>query len=96
MNVVLTPEMEKIVNQKVASGRYTSVEEVVQVALHLLEAQDYDPLPLDELRDEIARAEAQFARGEYKTYDRAGLQARFEAIRDEGLKRLEARRNATR
>ena len=37
MNVSLTPELEKFVADKVASGRYTSASEVVREALRLLE-----------------------------------------------------------
>jgi antitoxin ParD1/3/4 len=40
MNVSLTPELEKFVQQKVESGRYTSASEVVREALRLLEKRD--------------------------------------------------------
>ena len=40
MNVSLTPELDKFVTTKVASGRYTSASEVVREALRLLEEQD--------------------------------------------------------
>jgi antitoxin ParD1/3/4 len=40
MNVSLTPELEKFVSDKVASGRYTSASEVVREALRLLERED--------------------------------------------------------
>lgn len=40
MNVSLTPELDKFVAAKVASGRYTSASEVVREALRLLEEQD--------------------------------------------------------
>jgi len=40
MNVSLTPELEKFVDVKVASGRYTSASEVVREALRLLEEHD--------------------------------------------------------
>jgi antitoxin ParD1/3/4 len=40
MNVSLTPELEKFVAGKVASGRYTSASEVVREALRLLEEHD--------------------------------------------------------
>jgi antitoxin ParD1/3/4 len=40
MNVSLTPELEKFVAVKVASGRYTSASEVVREALRLLEEHD--------------------------------------------------------
>lgn len=40
MNVSLTPELEKFVQEKVESGRYTSASEVVREALRLMEKRD--------------------------------------------------------
>jgi antitoxin ParD1/3/4 len=40
MNVSLTPELEKFVQDKVGGGRYTSASEVVREALRLLEKRD--------------------------------------------------------
>lgn len=40
MNVSLTPELEKFVAGKVASGRYNSASEVMREALRLLEEHD--------------------------------------------------------
>ncbi len=40
MNVNLTPQLEDMVRQKVASGLYASASEVVREALRLMEDQD--------------------------------------------------------
>jgi antitoxin ParD1/3/4 len=40
MNVSLTPELERMVQEKVESGRYTSASEVVREALRLMENRD--------------------------------------------------------
>ena len=40
MNVYLTPEFEKLVQDKVNSGQYNSASEVVREALRLLEQRD--------------------------------------------------------
>ena len=40
MNVSLTPDLEKYVQQKVDTGRYRSSSEVVREALRLLEEKD--------------------------------------------------------
>ena len=40
MNVSLTPELERFVQEKVHSGRYTSASEVVREALRLLEEHE--------------------------------------------------------
>lgn len=40
MNINLTPHLEDIVRQKVASGSYASASEVIREALRLMEEQD--------------------------------------------------------
>ena len=40
MNVNLSPQLDEMVRQKVASGLYTSASEVVREALRLMEQQD--------------------------------------------------------
>jgi antitoxin ParD1/3/4 len=40
MNINLTPQLEKLVRRKVATGRYNSASEVVREALRLMEAQE--------------------------------------------------------
>ena len=55
MNVSLTPELEKLVSAKVASGDYTSPAEVIEEGLRLLSEQDQIlELKLDRLRRDIA------------------------------------------
>jgi antitoxin ParD1/3/4 len=40
MNISLTPHLEKLVQDRVKSGRYTSASEVIREALRLLESHD--------------------------------------------------------
>src|SRR5581483_6049080 len=40
MNINLTPQLEDLVRQKVASGHYSSASEVVREALRLMERED--------------------------------------------------------
>lgn len=40
MNVSLTPELEKFVQDTVATGRYNSASEVVRASLHKLEEEE--------------------------------------------------------
>lgn len=40
MNVSLTPELERLVESKVKSGRYQSASEVIREGLRLLDDQD--------------------------------------------------------
>lgn len=56
MNVNLTPQLEEMIRQKVASGFYNSASEVVREALRLMEQQDRQrQIHLEELRREIQR-----------------------------------------
>ncbi|MBA2519753.1 MAG: type II toxin-antitoxin system ParD family antitoxin [Chloroflexia bacterium] len=59
MNVSLTPRLEAMIREKVASGRYNNSSEVVREALRLLEEQD----KLHRLRAAVAIGEADLARG---------------------------------
>ena len=54
MNVNLTPQLEEMVRQKVASGLYTSASEVVREALRLMEERDrVRAVKLEQLRQDI-------------------------------------------
>ncbi len=54
MNVSLTPELEKLVQEKVASGLYNSASEVIRESLRLLHERDrVREIRLEELRKEI-------------------------------------------
>jgi len=67
MNVSLTPELERLVNEKVQSGMYSSARDVVQEALHLLNLWDKLRLrKLEQLRRDIAIGLAQAERGEVR------------------------------
>jgi antitoxin ParD1/3/4 len=70
MNVSLTSELERFVQDKVRSGRYLSASEVVREALRLLDEQDrLRSLRLEELRREIAVGLGQAERGEVAPLD---------------------------
>jgi antitoxin ParD1/3/4 len=68
MNVSLTPELEKFVTDKVASGRYTSASEVVREALRLLEREEKSRKEqLEEFNEELQRRIDSANRGEFVT-----------------------------
>jgi antitoxin ParD1/3/4 len=64
MNVSLTPELERFVQEKVHSGRYTSASEVVREALRLLEEHEkVRAAQLAEFHEEIDRRLASLEHG---------------------------------
>jgi len=68
MNVSLTPELEKYVSGKVASGRYTSASEVVREALRLLEREEKSRKEqIEDFNRELQARVDSVARGEYVT-----------------------------
>ncbi len=56
MNISLTPQLEKIVKDKIASGLYGSASEVMREALRLLdEREQLQALRFQTLREEIRK-----------------------------------------
>jgi antitoxin ParD1/3/4 len=65
VNVSLTPELERLVNEKVESGMYTSASEVMREALRLLNERDQMRAHrLAELKRNIAIGVEQSKRGD--------------------------------
>jgi antitoxin ParD1/3/4 len=91
MNVSLTPELESLVNEKVASGLYNSASEVVREALRLLfEQEEVRRLRIEELRREIEVGADQIMQGKYKDYSSAD--SLIDDIRARGQAQLMAKR----
>ncbi|HTV48436.1 MAG TPA: type II toxin-antitoxin system ParD family antitoxin [Phycisphaerae bacterium] len=66
LNISLTPELQRFVNKRVASGRYQSASEVVRDALRLLEDREHSrAAQLSEFQLELNRRLASLDRGEY-------------------------------
>ena len=83
MNVSLTPELEKFVQEKVESGRYTSASEVVREALRLMEKRDLRLAEREEalkaFQSELDRRIAEADRGETIPVEEAFAQLRAHA-----------------
>jgi antitoxin ParD1/3/4 len=84
VNVSLTPEIEKIVAEKIASGEYPSASEVFRQALELLEERDR----LIKLRRDVSLGVEQLDQGCSKRFDIRTLTR----IRRAARKRLATRR----
>jgi len=64
VNISLTPELERLVDEKVKSGRYASASEVIREGLRLLEEQEeLKQHRLAEVRRKIDRGIEQLDRG---------------------------------
>ena len=86
MNVSLTRELERLVNDKVKSGMYQTASEVVREGLRLLKQRDH----LQELRREIEMGFEAMERGEYAEYDDKTTKRLAAAIKTRGKQRLTA------
>ncbi len=85
MNVSLTPELERLVDEKVKSGLYQTASEVVREALRLLNTRDEQ---LERLRTSVQAGFEQIDRGkatEYRASDSRKLAA---DIKTRGRRRL--------
>jgi len=64
VNISLTPELERLVDDKVRSGRYASASEVIREGLRLLEErEELKQQRLAEVRRKIDRGIEQLDRG---------------------------------
>jgi antitoxin ParD1/3/4 len=85
MDVRLTPELERLIHDKVATGLYASQDEVIREALRLLRDRDeLRLLAIDDLRREVQKGLDQLDRGESVLLDP-------ERIKAEGRRRLAER-----
>lgn len=88
MNVSLTPELERLVNDKVATGLYRTASEVVREGLRLLKERDDR---LSQLRAEIREGFAAIEKGEFSDYDASSITRLAEQVKSRGQKRLQGR-----
>jgi len=81
MNVTLSPQTQKLLEQQMSRGKFSDPDEVLRVALETLEqvqGEDYEDLDA-ETRAAIEEAEAEYERGEARPWEqvREELRARF-------------------
>ncbi len=83
MNVSLTPELEKLINEKVDSGLYQTASEVVREALRLLKEHDHERV---RLQADVQAGFDQLARGQGTLHDKASGRRLAEQIKVDGRK----------
>jgi len=81
MNVSLTPELERLVNEKVESGLYQTASEVVREALRLLKERDQ---ARQQLRADVQAGFDQLARGDRRLHDDTSGRQLAERIKSRG------------
>jgi hypothetical protein len=81
----LSPELNQLVAAQLALGHYSSEEELLIEAVHLLSQRD-------ELRKQVQASTSQLQNGEYTDYDSHSLRNRFADLKVG--KTFDPRRNA--
>ena len=82
MDLSLSPDLVKFVDEKVRSGQFDPPEDVVRGALALLKAQDTDTAAdVSQLRKILANSIAQADRGELAPLDMQDVKRKAEALR---------------
>jgi antitoxin ParD1/3/4 len=90
MNVHLTPELERMIQSKVKTGRYNSASEVMREALRLMDERDQvKAIQKEELRKKIAAGLRSLEEG--KGVDGEAVFARLEAELGEEIRAEDAR-----
>lgn len=75
MNVLISSETQKLLEERMKEGDYASADEVIRAALEALEGEDIEDLD-PETQAAIERAEAEADRGEGIPLDEAFAQLR--------------------
>jgi antitoxin ParD1/3/4 len=89
MDVTLTPELERFVEEKVKAGNYQTPSDVVRDGLQMLKDKEENRSAFEAVKNEIAIGIGEADRGELEDVDE-GL---AERVRTSGRKKLEAWRN---
>jgi len=90
MTVSLPPDVEEYLEEKTAAGFYPSISEAILEAVRLMQDRDeFEKENLEILRARLAKAEADFERGDYiEINSKEELVAFMERVKSEGRKRL--------
>jgi antitoxin ParD1/3/4 len=85
MNISLTPELEKLVNDKVKTGMYQTASEVVREGLRLLKEKD---LRTEALRNDVQAGFLAVDQGKYSSFAESDLQNLVSRVASKGARRL--------
>jgi antitoxin ParD1/3/4 len=90
MHVSLTPELEKIVKEKVATGLYNNASEVIREALRFMRTNEdlIHQMKLDGLRRTLAEAERDLEAGRYRVIGQDDIGSFMQEVRDRARAKL--------
>jgi Arc/MetJ-type ribon-helix-helix transcriptional regulator len=86
----ISPEMARLVNEQVDGQTFTTPDQVVKAALHLL--VQYRQTEDTDLVMKLREGARQFADGDVDRFDDDGLREFFDSVKRRGRERLQARR----
>jgi antitoxin ParD1/3/4 len=89
MQVSLSPELEQLLQNELATGKYRSENELLLEAVQLLTARDKR---MEELRRQVQIGRDQIDRGECTEFDDVSLRRFFEGLQERGSRRYAERR----
>jgi len=84
-------ELEQLVRQEMATGKYASPDEMLLEAVRLLAERNRRR---DDLRQEVQIGRDQLDRGEYTDYDEHSLRQRFEELKERVQRPVEGKKDA--
>lgn len=94
MVFTLTPELERLVRDKVAKGDYPSADALVEGAVQrLLEEEHEEDACSNEIRARIDAAEAEIDGGQYLEYDDTNVHELSTAVHARGTEKFVPRRS---
>jgi putative addiction module CopG family antidote len=89
MTITLTPELERLVKEKIARGEYDSPDAFVSEAVQrLVDEEKEEDGNRDEILARIQAAEAEIDRGDYREYDEQTIHELAKDVHERGLKKL--------
>jgi antitoxin ParD1/3/4 len=92
MEVALSPELEELIAEQVASGRYPSPGEVVRDALRLLQEQiALQKLGIEALRREVRAGLEALEQGDCDEYEAGNIRSLADDVKARGREKLASR-----
>ncbi|MFI3119390.1 MAG: type II toxin-antitoxin system ParD family antitoxin [Methylococcaceae bacterium] len=90
MNISLTPELEAIIQEKVASGLYNNAGEVIREALRLMitNEEPANDMRLDHLRSRLAEGDHDLIDGRYTELKQEEVGEYFKIIKKRAVDRV--------